>query len=229
MTRLFREITLRSARRFPLARAPWLLLAIASMAAWSACSSGNDPGQGSGGAAGQGGGNAGGATGGQGGSSTGGRAGSEATGGQGGGDAAGGSGGSTASSAPDARCSAQWDALQAKCPLPEDSRAANVADCVQAYRQYEGIGCDDEFDGWVSCTLLPGYDCSTDTGCEVPQNGYFACGSQATARTLCTRLTSRDTLCQPSTPYAFGCLASIPSGCTLVEDGGAGIWCCPKL
>jgi hypothetical protein len=152
--------------------------------------------------------------------------------GSGGATASGGSasGGSGPTSGADL-CGAQFDAMEAKCPLGADSRAANVADCQQQQRDYDGNGCRQQFDAWLVCTTKPPYDCANDTGCETTQAGYFMCQSRAVQRTGCVRLGPQDVLrcSDPTKPYAFSCLSAAPASCVQVVTEGAGIWCCPQI
>jgi hypothetical protein len=129
----------------------------------------------------------------------------------------------------EALCEAQFDALETVCPV--GNKDVHVADCQQQQRHYAGIGCQDEFDAWLQCTTTPGYHCADDTGCEVSQNGYFACQSQAVQRTGCVRLGAQDTerCSDAAKPFAFSCLAAAPPQCVQVVTAGAGIWCCPQL
>ncbi len=128
-------------------------------------------------------------------------------------------------------CSAQFDAIEKKCPIGADSKDANVADCQQQQQDYDGNGCRKQFDAWLTCTTKSSYDCTQDTGCETAQNGYFTCQSQAVQRTGCVRLGAQDTLrCTESAkPYAFSCLGAAPAACVQVVTEGAGIWCCPQI
>lgn len=128
-------------------------------------------------------------------------------------------------------CEAQFDALERDCPVGADSRDANLEACREQRRGLAGIGCQAQYDAWLSCTTQPGYDCQQDTSCEGPQGGYFRCQSLATQSTGCVRLAAQDTerCSDAAKPYAFGCLAAAPTQCLQVVSEGGGIWCCPQL
>lgn len=140
----------------------------------------------------------------------------------------GGNGGTTIPSAE--LCAAQFDAVEDACPTGNE-KDASVEICKADQRGYASIGCQDEYDAWLQCTAGVAYDCADDTGCEVPQAGYFRCQSQAVQRTGCARLSSQSTArcSDPARPHAFTCLASAPASCVQVVTEGAGIWCCPQL
>jgi hypothetical protein len=155
---------------------------------------------------------------------------SSTTGGNSGSGGASGTAG-TASSSDVNLCNEQYDAVNVKCPLPADSKEGNVRACMADQQDFAGIGCKSQYDAWLVCTTMSGYDCVNDTGCETTQGAYFSCQSQATARTGCVRLGSQDTArcTDNSKPYAFSCVGAAPSQCVQVVAGGAGIWCCPQL
>jgi hypothetical protein len=159
-----------------------------------------------------------------------GSAGSPASAGNGGSLASGGSAGSSGTGDTDL-CNAQYDAMVANCGAPESSRQGNVLACQDAERDFQGIGCKSQYDSWLLCTTKPGYDCTTDTGCETSQGSYFTCESQSVVRTGCVRLSSSDAIecTDASKPYAFSCLSAAPTQCQQVVTQGAGIWCCPQL
>ncbi|HWZ89851.1 MAG TPA: hypothetical protein VNW92_13405, partial [Polyangiaceae bacterium] len=142
---------------------------------------------------------------------------SSTTGGNSGSGGASGTAG-TASSSDVNLCNEQYDAVNVKCPLPADSKEGNVRACMADQQDFAGIGCKSQYDAWLVCTTMSGYDCVNDTGCETTQGAYFSCQSQATARTGCVRLGSQDTArcTDNSKPYAFSCVGAAPSQCVQV-------------
>src|SRR5450432_524061 len=147
---------------------------------------------------------------------------SSTSGGSAGGGGSSGSGGTATTNDADL-CSEQFDATNVGCPLPADSKDANVQSCILQQREFAGIGCVSQYDAWLRCTTTLAYHCQDDTGCETTQQGYFTCQSQATVRTGCVRLAPQDpTRCSDATkPYAFSCLSSAPSTCVQVVTEGA--------
>lgn len=128
-------------------------------------------------------------------------------------------------------CAAQFDAFEKQCPRGADQKDASVQICKEDQHDFLGIGCQDEYDAWLECTIGSGYSCTNDTGCEGPQMGYFKCQSQAVQRTGCVRLGAQDTerCSDAAKPFAFSCVAAAPAACVQVVSAGAGIWCCPQL
>jgi hypothetical protein len=126
-------------------------------------------------------------------------------------------------------CEAWVANLDAACP--DTASDAELKTCEQATLQYWPIGCGPKWDAYLDCVAQAPIDCNQGpSGCENQQSDYRFCDSQFAIATLCTRAPSEDDLCPPIAPYAFGCLAPVPTGClplsTGAADNGA---CCPAF
>lgn len=128
-------------------------------------------------------------------------------------------------------CQAQAANMDKQCPSPDGG--ATTDDCDKLRAQLDPIGCSQALDTWLSCTATAKIDCATGDfiGCDSAQNGYFACQSQFTGKTGCSRIDGQDAQCGANR-YAFGCVGATPSGCTpFPQDSGtmANLVCCPAF
>jgi hypothetical protein len=137
-----------------------------------------------------------------------------------------GAGGTAAWSTEPVDCAEVANSYLQQCP---DNPGSWDITCEQGNEQYAPIGCGDEWNAYLNCFINAEMDCEFGgpIGCDQAQDAYFACQSQATMRTGCTYRSAG--LCAEPTPYEFVCVGEAPAECVLVNDAGAGLWCCPAL
>ena len=135
-------------------------------------------------------------------------------------------GGGTSGSAS---CEALAEHELAACPTL--SRNSELQQCAQDTLLYAPEGCEAAWNQYLTCAIENSFSCDQGTtACDSFVTGYSACQSQFVQRTACTRVRGNDGRCSAAQPYAFGCLASIPTGCSQLPDtGGAAIACCPTF
>lgn len=150
------------------------------------------------------------------------------------GTSGGGGAGATVTSADSirAKCQARFDHYEAACQSDLYGEP-DVALCERLYLVYRPIGCEAAYDAFVLCAANATVDCGDGPAiveCTDESNAYFACDSQFTFRTGCTRL-GLDDRCSDSLPYFFDCRGSLPAGCvpTPASDDDAAYSCCPDL
>jgi hypothetical protein len=127
-------------------------------------------------------------------------------------------GGASVSASPE--CQAMIANEIAGCAtLDED---IELRQCAKRFSQYGPEGCGEAWKAYVDCATKAPFDCDAGpSGCDDELSGALHCDSQFAARTQCTRLDSRDDTCAAATPYSFGCLGAIPSGCVLAPSAGS--------
>jgi hypothetical protein len=129
-----------------------------------------------------------------------------------------------------AACTAWGNHEVAVCP--GTSSASTLITCQQGESLYPPEGCGAEWGAYVTCATQAPYSCANGpTGCDTQQNAYFTCQSAFASSTMCTRLgANNDAKCAAATPFAFGCLSSLPAGCVVLPtSSSATIACCPAF
>jgi hypothetical protein len=146
-----------------------------------------------------------------------------------GGSGAGGAGAAVGGGSSGASCDALVAHELAACPTL--SQNSELEQCAQDTLLYAPEGCGAAWNDYLSCASESPFSCDQGTtGCDSFVTGDLSCQSQFVQRTACTRVRGSDARCSAAAPYAFGCLAAIPSGCSeLPATGGAAIACCPTF
>ncbi len=130
-----------------------------------------------------------------------------------------------------AACTA-WANHEVAAACPGTTAASTIITCQQGESLYPPEGCGAAWQAYVACATQAPYSCANGpTGCDTQQNAYFACQSAFASSSGCTRLgANNDAKCAAATPYAFGCLSSLPTGCVVLPtSSSATIACCPAF
>jgi hypothetical protein len=128
-----------------------------------------------------------------------------------------------------ALCQAMAAHEVAACPDASLDPDVEAKACQRATLDYAPEGCGPAWEAYLACAAEAPIDCNQGPlGCDAQQNDYRACDQHFASATLCSRSSSEDHLCPTATPFAFGCLAPIPTGCLPLMTGAADFGaCCP--